>query len=49
VTTAHPGAPTLQDQLNDPEWADSMLGKTLLGRPGRPEEVATVAVFLASG
>ena len=25
-----------------------MLGKTLLGRLGRPEEVATVALFLAS-
>jgi NAD(P)-dependent dehydrogenase (short-subunit alcohol dehydrogenase family) len=25
-----------------------MLGKTLLGRVGRPEEVANVAVFLAS-
>ena len=35
-------------QLNDPEWADYMLGKTLLGRLGRPEEVANVALFLAS-
>jgi NAD(P)-dependent dehydrogenase (short-subunit alcohol dehydrogenase family) len=35
-------------QLEDPEWADYMLGKTLLGRLGRPEEVANVAVFLAS-
>jgi NAD(P)-dependent dehydrogenase (short-subunit alcohol dehydrogenase family) len=26
-----------------------MLGKTLLGRLGRPEEVASVALFLASG
>ena len=25
-----------------------MLGKTLLGRLGRPEEVASVALFLAS-
>ena len=25
-----------------------MLGKTLLGRLGRPEEVANVALFLAS-
>jgi len=25
-----------------------MLGKTLLGRPGRPEEVANVALILAS-
>ena len=35
-------------QLKDPEWASYMLGKTLLGRLGRPEEVANVAVFLAS-
>jgi NAD(P)-dependent dehydrogenase (short-subunit alcohol dehydrogenase family) len=35
-------------QLNDPEWASNMLGKTLLGRLGRPEEVANVALFLAS-
>jgi NAD(P)-dependent dehydrogenase (short-subunit alcohol dehydrogenase family) len=35
-------------QLKDPEWASAMLGKTLLGRLGRPEEVANVALFLAS-
>jgi NAD(P)-dependent dehydrogenase (short-subunit alcohol dehydrogenase family) len=35
-------------QLEDPEWANYMLGKTLLGRLGRPEEVANVALFLAS-
>ena len=37
-----------RDQLEDPEWAGAMLGKTLLGRLGRPEEVANVALFLAS-
>ncbi len=37
-----------REQLNDPEWADYMLGKTLLGRLGRPQEVANVALFLAS-
>jgi NAD(P)-dependent dehydrogenase (short-subunit alcohol dehydrogenase family) len=37
-----------REQLEDPEWAASMLGKTLLGRLGRPEEVANVAMFLAS-
>jgi NAD(P)-dependent dehydrogenase (short-subunit alcohol dehydrogenase family) len=37
-----------RDQLEDPEWANAMLGKTLLGRLGRPEEVANVALFLAS-
>jgi NAD(P)-dependent dehydrogenase (short-subunit alcohol dehydrogenase family) len=38
-----------REQLKDPEWAGYMLGKTLLGRLGRPEEVANVALFLASG
>jgi NAD(P)-dependent dehydrogenase (short-subunit alcohol dehydrogenase family) len=37
-----------REQLEDPEWAEYMLGKTLLGRLGRPEEVANVALFLAS-
>jgi NAD(P)-dependent dehydrogenase (short-subunit alcohol dehydrogenase family) len=37
-----------RDQLKDPEWAEYMLGKTLLGRLGRPAEVASVAIFLAS-
>jgi NAD(P)-dependent dehydrogenase (short-subunit alcohol dehydrogenase family) len=37
-----------RQQLENPEWAASMLGRTLLGRLGRPEEVANVAVFLAS-
>lgn len=36
-----------REQLKDPEWAGSMLGKTLLGRLGRPDEVARVALFLA--
>jgi NAD(P)-dependent dehydrogenase (short-subunit alcohol dehydrogenase family) len=35
-------------QLDDEDWADYMLGKTLLGRLGRPLEVANVALFLAS-
>ena len=37
-----------REQLKDPEWASYMLSKTLLGRLGRPEEVAGVALFLAS-
>ena len=35
------------EQLKDAEWAGYMLGKTLLGRLGHPEEVANVALFLA--
>ena len=35
-------------QLEDTEWTDAMLGRTLLGRFGRPEEVADVALFLVS-
>lgn len=38
-----------REQLNDKEWADYMLGKTLLARLGKPEEVANVALFLACG
>jgi NAD(P)-dependent dehydrogenase (short-subunit alcohol dehydrogenase family) len=38
-----------REQLKDPKWAGTMLRKTLLGRLGRPEEVANVALFLASG
>jgi NAD(P)-dependent dehydrogenase (short-subunit alcohol dehydrogenase family) len=34
--------------LKDPEYAVQMLGKPLLGRAGQPEEVANVALFLAS-
>jgi NAD(P)-dependent dehydrogenase (short-subunit alcohol dehydrogenase family) len=36
------------EQLRDPEWARAMLDKTLVGRLGKPEEVANVALFLAS-
>ena len=34
--------------LNDPEWSSAMLGNIMLGRLGTPEEVASVALFLAS-
>ncbi len=37
-----------REQLKDPQWAAAMLGKIPLGRLGRPEEVANVALFLAS-
>jgi NAD(P)-dependent dehydrogenase (short-subunit alcohol dehydrogenase family) len=35
-------------QLEDQEWARQMRGRTLLGRFGQPEDVANVALFLAS-
>lgn len=34
--------------LDDEQWKEYMLGRTLLGRIGQPEEVASVALFLAS-
>jgi NAD(P)-dependent dehydrogenase (short-subunit alcohol dehydrogenase family) len=37
-----------REQLKDPGYAVPMLAKPLLGRAGRPEEVANVALFLAS-
>ena len=37
-----------REQLKDPEWAAAMLGKTLLGRLGKPEEVANVAGLVVS-
>jgi NAD(P)-dependent dehydrogenase (short-subunit alcohol dehydrogenase family) len=36
------------EQLKNPKWTGSLQGKTLLGRLGRPDEVANVALFLAS-
>jgi len=38
----------MRDQLKNPQWTGELFGKTLLGRLGRPEEVARVALFLAS-
>jgi NAD(P)-dependent dehydrogenase (short-subunit alcohol dehydrogenase family) len=35
-------------ELQDGEWAAEMRARTLLGRFGKPEEVANVALFLAS-
>jgi NAD(P)-dependent dehydrogenase (short-subunit alcohol dehydrogenase family) len=35
-------------QLNDKEWADYILSRTMLGRYGKPADIANAAVFLAS-
>jgi NAD(P)-dependent dehydrogenase (short-subunit alcohol dehydrogenase family) len=35
-------------ELEDEDWAREMLGRTLLGRFGKPEDIANVAMFLAS-
>jgi NAD(P)-dependent dehydrogenase (short-subunit alcohol dehydrogenase family) len=35
-------------ELEDEDWGREMLGRTLLGRFGKPEDVANVALFLAS-
>jgi NAD(P)-dependent dehydrogenase (short-subunit alcohol dehydrogenase family) len=37
-----------QGELEDAAWGREMRGRTLLGRFGKPEEVADVALFLAS-
>jgi NAD(P)-dependent dehydrogenase (short-subunit alcohol dehydrogenase family) len=34
--------------LSDSGWSEAMLGKIMLGRMGRPDEVAAAALFLAS-
>jgi NAD(P)-dependent dehydrogenase (short-subunit alcohol dehydrogenase family) len=35
-------------ELEDPQWGRAMRDRTLLGRFGQPEDVANVALFLAS-
>jgi NAD(P)-dependent dehydrogenase (short-subunit alcohol dehydrogenase family) len=34
--------------LEDPEWCKKQLGRAMINRMGQPEEVASVAAFLAS-
>lgn len=34
--------------MSDPSWAEAMLDKIMLGRPGEPEDVVRAAIFLAS-
>lgn len=43
------GSPAVAAQAQaNPEWDESMRGRMMRGRYGRPEEVAAVALFLAS-
>ena len=37
-----------REQLADGQWGRAMRDRTLLGRFGQPEDVANVALFLAS-
>ena len=37
-----------QGELTDPQWGQAMRDRTLLGRFGQPQDVANVALFLAS-
>lgn len=41
-------ARSLKCAANDPSWGEAMFGGILRGTPGTPEEVAAVALFLAS-
>jgi NAD(P)-dependent dehydrogenase (short-subunit alcohol dehydrogenase family) len=40
--------PSVKAYMGDAEWAKSMPDKIMLGRLGEPEEIAAVALFLAS-
>lgn len=37
------------DNVTDPQWGQWLQTRTALGRWGRPEEIAGIVVFLASG
>jgi NAD(P)-dependent dehydrogenase (short-subunit alcohol dehydrogenase family) len=51
VNSVSPGfiaSNSTRGELEDDGWAREMRGRTLLGRFGQPEDVANVALFLAS-
>lgn len=51
VNSVHPGVietPMTTGLLADPETAKAVLATTILERPGKPEEVSNVVLFLAS-
>ncbi len=51
VNSVHPGVirtPMTDEMLKDEQATKELLGTTLLGRPGEPEEVANGVLFLAS-
>jgi cyclopentanol dehydrogenase len=51
VNSVHPGVidtEMTKELMATPEGAKALLGTTILGRPGRPEEVSQAVLFLAS-
>jgi NAD(P)-dependent dehydrogenase (short-subunit alcohol dehydrogenase family) len=42
------GTPTVKTCMSDADWSKAMLDKIMLGRLGEPDEIAAVALFLAS-
>jgi NAD(P)-dependent dehydrogenase (short-subunit alcohol dehydrogenase family) len=51
VNSIHPGTiatPMTSDFLSDPEMRRTVLGTTIMERPGQPKEVSEVIAFLAS-
>ncbi|HBT47733.1 MAG TPA: 2-deoxy-D-gluconate 3-dehydrogenase [Peptococcaceae bacterium] len=48
VSPAFISTPMVERVLADPKWHQLITSRTLLGRPGSPEEVAEVILFLAS-
>ena len=51
VNSLHPGVidtPMAEHLLKDTEIKNAVLGPTLLGRAGKPDEIASAALYLAS-